>query len=282
MIIVNKLCVLSNKLSKRATAGDAIARDELVHVLVDTELRNDKLKVRAYTTRAVDDPLQRREHTQYLAEKKRRESGKTKKAHAQGTGKSAKARRRRRKAEAKKAAAEKVEVVEKAEAEVAEEEVELAVVEEPFAIFYRFVEVRLDLRASESEKIGLDMIIESPPEGTALDSAAMLMNDTNHLEIVLQALLTNLEEVETYVVRASEAESNGGADAEVGWEIAEALSAVPKLSPQKFEKMISNRLQDFLMMVYLGKMTKAQLVIADKINQILPSTVPGFEMGNKD
>merc|ERR1719319_441754 len=98
MIIVNKLCVLSNKLSKRATAGDAIARDELVHVLVDTALRNDKLKVRAYTTRAVDDPLQRREHTQYLAEKKRRESGKTKKAHAQGTGKSAKARRRRRNA----------------------------------------------------------------------------------------------------------------------------------------------------------------------------------------
>merc|ERR1719319_699292 len=280
MIIVNKLCVLSNKLSKRATAGDAIARDELVHVLVDTALRNDKLKVRAYTTRAVDDPLQRREHTQYLAEKKRRESGKTKKAHAQGTGKSAKARRRRRKAEAKKAAAEKVEVVEKAEEAEVAEEVELAVVEEPFAIFYRFVEVRLDLRASESEKIGLDMIIESPPEGTALDSAAMLMNDTNHLEIVLQALLTNLEEVETYVVRASEAESNG--DAEVGWEIAEALSAVPKLSPQKFEKMISNRLQDFLMMVYLGKMTKAQLVIADKINQILPSTVPGFEMGNKD
>merc|ERR1719350_477981 len=54
------------------------------------------------------------------------------------------------------------------------------------------------------------------------------------------------------------------------------------LSPQKFESMLSNRLQDFLMMVYLGKMTKTQLVIADKINKILPSTVPGQEVKQKE
>jgi len=151
----------------------------------------------------------------------------------------------------------------------------LVEVEAPFPIFYRFKEIITNYTATESEKIGLDMIIESPPEETALDSPSMLMNDTNHLETVLQALLQNLEEVEHYVYQVINGNING--DESIGWLIGDALSSVPNLSPTKFEQMLSNRLQDFLMMVYLGKMTKAHLVIADKINKILPSTVPGYQ-----
>merc|ERR1712224_446211 len=71
--------------------------------------------------------------------------------------------------------------------------------DEPTAIFSRFVEVAVEYMASESEMIGLDMIIESPPDGQELDSPAMLMNDTNHLEIVLQSLLQNIDDIEKYV-----------------------------------------------------------------------------------
>merc|ERR1712083_73231 len=142
-------------------------------------------------------------------------------------------------------------------------------------IFSRFVEIAVDYKASESEMIGLDMIIESPPDGQALDSPAMLMNDTNHLETVLQSLLQNIDDIKNYVNNVIEGKTTG--DESLGWLIGDALSSVPMLSPQKFEHMLSNRLQDFLMMVYLGKMTKTQLVIADKINKILPSTVPGQE-----
>ena len=150
----------------------------------------------------------------------------------------------------------------------------LEVVEKPYPIFHRFKEVTTEYLASESEKIGLDMIIESPPEGNALDSPSMLMNDTNHLENVLQILLQNLEQVENYVHGVINGQT---ADENIGWLIGDALSSIPNLSPTKFEGMISNKLQDFLMMVYLGKMTKAQLQMADKINKILPSTVPGFD-----
>eukprot|EP00483_Globobulimina_turgida_P000582 UN00582 len=122
------------------------------------------------------------------------------------------------------------------------------------------------------------MIIESPPEGNTLDSPSLLMNDTNHLESVLQNLLQNLETVQQYVHSVVNGEVDGNQS--VGWLIGDALSSVPNLSPANFEQMISNRLQDFLMMVYLGKMTKAQFVIADKINKVLPSTVPGFERDN--
>jgi len=119
----------------------------------------------------------------------------------------------------------------------------------------------------ESEKIGIDMIIKSPPDGDELDSPSLLMSDINDLELTLQELLEKLQRVERYVRQIQEGTIEG--DESLGWLIGEALSSVPTISPSKFEKMLSNRLQDLLMIVYLGKLSRAQLTIADKINQVL-------------
>lgn len=251
MIILKKLSAIDGKISKKA--GPDMDPSEFVHLLVDTALKNDRLSVKAYTMEAIGDPLSEMEYAQYVEEKKRREKLD-----------SAKKKKRKKGKESKQVAESK------------ESHPPLEPVEEPTPIFSRFVEVAVEYVASESEMIGLDMIIESPPEGQELDSPAMLMNDTNHLEIVLQSLLTNIDDIEKYVRMVIDGKI--AADESLGWLIGDALSSVPNLSPQKFEHMVSNRLQDFLMMVYLGKMTKAQLVIADKINKILPSTVPGAEL----
>merc|ERR1712241_593958 len=96
-------------------------------------------------------------------------------------------------------------------------------VEKPFPIFYRFKQVISRYYASESERIGLDMIINSEPEGTALDAPSMLMNDTNHLESVLHALLNNLEEVEQYVAEVVSGQVDG--DETLGWLIGDALNS---------------------------------------------------------
>jgi len=139
--------------------------------------------------------------------------------------------------------------------------------EEPLEIFCRFVQIPMSYYASESEKIGIDMIIKSPPDGDELDSPSLLMSDINDLELTLQELLEKLQRVERYVRQIQEGTIEG--DESLGWLIGEALSSVPTISPSKFEKMLSNRLQDLLMIVYLGKLSRAQLTIADKINQVL-------------
>lgn len=304
-ILIKTLINLSNKMSKKA--GPELDETEFIHLLVDTTLKNDKLSLKAYTTLPINDPLQEMEYEQYIKEKKRRERL-AKQKQQNPNSKSSKARKRRRNrggsssnnqqqqqsqnnedskvnssASTTNTSQQESPIKEVQAQEKKEENNEvtlsaLSEVEKPYPIFYRFKEVTTSYLASESEKIGLDMIIESPPEGNALDSPSMLMNDTNHLESVLQLLLQNLEQVENYVHQVINGEIDGNES--IGWLIGDALSSVPNLSPSKFEQMISNRLQDFLMMVYLGKMTKAQLVIADKINKILPSTVPGFEDNN--
>jgi len=294
-IILKNLQALSNQRSKNA--GPELDESEYVHLCVDTQLKNDKFSIKAFTIYAMNDPLQELEYQNYLKEKKRRE--RLAKNQKTQTSKSAKSRKRRRgkvvstptaksqtdggagddaknkekESDNKDAATSTEQSSQPQQAQQVELE-PLEEVEKPMPVFHRFKEVPTMYHAAEPERIGLDMIIESPPEGTALDSPSTLMSDTNHLENVLQLLLENLEQVESYVVQVLTGNAEG--DESLGWLIGDALSSVPNLSPQKFEQIISDRLQDFLMMVYLGKMTKAQLMVADKINKVLPSTVPGF------
>ena len=237
--------------------------------------------MKAFTVIPINDPLLEMEYQQYLKEKKRREKFAKQKQQNPKSSKKKKKRNRggnkndNKDEESNNTTATQSEQSSPNKKDEINLDEELEEVEEPYPIFHRFREIRTEYLASETEKIGLDMIIESPPEGNALDSPSMLMNDTNHLENLLQILLHNLEQVQSYVHGVIDGQYHG--DDSIGWLIGDALSSVPNLSPAKFESMISNRLQDFLMMVYLGKMTKAQLVMADKINKILPSTVPGYE-----
>ena len=302
-VLIDTLIPQSNKISKKA--GPELLPNEYIHLLIDTGLKDNKLSMKAFTVIPINDPLLEMEFQQYLKEKKRREKLAKQK---QSNPKSSKKKRKRNRGGNKngdndesktnvtssnttatqseqsspnkkdnnnKSQQKESKEKEKEKEKANEKEEELEKVDEPYPIFHRFKEIKTEYLASESEKIGLDMIIESPPEGNALDSPSMLMNDTNHLENLLQILLQNLDQIEYYVHGVIDGQYVG--DENIGWLIGDALSSVPNLSPAKFESMISNRLQDFLMMVYLGKMTKAQLVMADKINKVLPSTVPGYE-----
>ena len=249
--VMKKLINSSQQYSNNA--GPRLDESEYIHLLVDTQLNNDRLSVKSYTSIPINDPLQEQEYEAYLQELKLRKD-KEKEDETKSKGKK--------------------------KSDVNGQEEPLEVVEEPFPIFYRFNEITCTYSAMESEKIGLDMIIESPADDeNVLDSPSMIMNDTNHLERKFGKLLENLNKVKFYVDQVLNQSIEG--DESIGWLIGDALSSVPNLSPQKFEHLISNRLQDFLIMEYLAKMTKAQLVVADKINQILPYTVPGYEPEKK-
>ena len=73
-----------------------------------------------------------------------------------------------------------------------------------------------------------------------------------------------LERVSAYV---NEATSNPDKrDSSVGYLIESALSSVPRINPEQFDKMFNNSLQDMLMITYLTNLMRAQLAIADKLS----------------
>ena len=81
--------------------------------------------------------------------------------------------------------------------------------------------------------------------------------------------------VENYVKRVIKDDTPG--DDSIGWLIMECFNKIPNFNDEKFEEQMSTKLQDMLMLGYLGKLTFAQLSIADNINGILHQTVPKFD-----
>eukprot|EP00559_Dactyliosolen_fragilissimus_P001117 CAMPEP_0184862302 /NCGR_PEP_ID=MMETSP0580-20130426/6774_1 /TAXON_ID=1118495 /ORGANISM="Dactyliosolen fragilissimus" /LENGTH=357 /DNA_ID=CAMNT_0027360089 /DNA_START=544 /DNA_END=1617 /DNA_ORIENTATION=- len=169
-----------------------------------------------------------------------------------------------------------------------------------------FHEVRLALKSNESEKIAIDAMIKShspltssphtqdpsignikkhnTPEEHKNDSqddqynnkiannknttiAQTDANATASLHESMTKLQDMLEIASSYV--DSVVDGSTPADDAIGRKIADALSGVPRIRPESFEKMFNESLQDLLMVTYLSNLTRTQLGLAEKINESL-------------
>jgi len=135
----------------------------------------------------------------------------------------------------------------------------------------RWEQAKLDYRASEAERIGVDAMINSSPEqeqaDEQIDAPATIKSDLDALKESLVQLEALLDTAANYV----KAVQSGSVkpDAEVGRQIVQALSVVPHLDQARFQKMFSNSIQTMLMVVYLANLTRTQVALADKITSLL-------------
>jgi translation initiation factor 3 subunit F len=135
------------------------------------------------------------------------------------------------------------------------------------SVLSRFEPVPLELQAYEAEKIGVDALINGAPDDSKLDAPATILPDSENLEMSMNKLLDMLETVSNYANKVKSGEIKG--DPDLGRAISHALSAIPHLSPQTFEEMFNQDIQDLLTIVYLSNLTRTQLALADKINGLL-------------
>lgn len=124
----------------------------------------------------------------------------------------------------------------------------------------RFESAELEFNAYESEKIGVDALINSNPDGEQLDAPATILSDFENLEISMGKLLDLLESCLNYVQKVQSGDIKG--DLEIGAAISQAIASIPPLDPDNFNTSI----QDILMVVYLTNLTRTQIALADKIN----------------
>lgn len=116
--------------------------------------------------------------------------------------------------------------------------------------------------------------------------AADVTSELDNLQRSLQSLSDMLGSVASYVddvvVRAAAARcrplppptpprvhaqtGKRPADHETGRQIADALAAVPRISPAAFEKMLSGSVNDLLAVAYLANLTRTQVAIAEKLH----------------
>lgn len=132
--------------------------------------------------------------------------------------------------------------------------VHLSIGDQPLAA--QFQEVPLDLRMVEAERVGFDIL-----KMTTVDK---LPNDLEGMEASMQRLLSLIDDVYKYVDDV--VEGRVPQDNKIGRFISDTVASLPKLSPQDFDKLINDGLQDQLLLLYLASLTRTQLSFAEKLN----------------
>jgi translation initiation factor 3 subunit F len=136
-----------------------------------------------------------------------------------------------------------------------------------------FHELSVKLTSSESETICLhQMLLDS-----SLKTNNNVQNNKNKINgakeepllVSMEKLYALLETTSDYVDRV--VAGTIPPDAEIGRQIADSLDAVPRMSPEGFDTLFNDSLQDLLMVTYLSNITQTQLSIAKKLNASLGS-----------
>jgi translation initiation factor 3 subunit F len=121
-----------------------------------------------------------------------------------------------------------------------------------------FQPVQLEIKASESEKTGVDTLVRAATHGEV-----DLVSDLDNLETSITKLLEMLQTISEYVDKVIAGTITP--DNKIGRFLTDTLSELPKIESDAFEKMLYNSIQDVLMVVYLANLTRTQLVIAEKL-----------------
>lgn len=125
-----------------------------------------------------------------------------------------------------------------------------------------FVSVPLEYCAHESDKTGVDAMINASPVGHGLDAPATFLGDMDSLEHSLIKLRTAVDTLQLYVQQVQDGKIEG--DPVLGRRIANVLAQVPYMNPQVF----NDNVQDLLMIVYLANITRTQIALSHKIHSL--------------
>ena len=117
-----------------------------------------------------------------------------------------------------------------------------------------FQEVQLVNQFDAAERVGV---------GALASEGSELSEKGDDLGATVSKLTGMLEKAGSYVDAVVEGKTKG--DAEIGRRLADALSAVPRLTKSQFEKLFGEGAQDMLLVTYLSNVTKMQLMLAEKL-----------------
>eukprot|EP00993_Chasmostoma_nieuportense_P002208 NODE_3024_length_1044_cov_156.739368_g2882_i0.p1 GENE.NODE_3024_length_1044_cov_156.739368_g2882_i0~~NODE_3024_length_1044_cov_156.739368_g2882_i0.p1 ORF type:complete len:275 (-),score=82.83 NODE_3024_length_1044_cov_156.739368_g2882_i0:162-986(-) len=126
-----------------------------------------------------------------------------------------------------------------------------------------FREVAFDWNANNAEKLAIAMMQRTP---TAAEEDEDDVPEMQQMQLTMRRLHTNLTKAHDYVTRILNGEEKE--DKTIGRELIAAISSIPSSSPAAFDKVFNESLQDMLMVIYLSKLTKAQVLLTEKLHNV--------------
>ncbi|KAH3757715.1 Mov34/MPN/PAD-1 family protein [Pelomyxa schiedti] len=121
-----------------------------------------------------------------------------------------------------------------------------------------FYPISLEIRATEPEKVSLSSFAKAKESDEPSD-----MQDLTAVQGSLGSLIQKLDSVIAYVDEVKSGRREG--DTRVGKMLVEALRKLPHHTPASLENSFAESTQELLMVLYLSSLTRAQMVLSDKI-----------------
>ncbi|KAJ3023600.1 UNVERIFIED_CONTAM: hypothetical protein HDU68_008539 [Siphonaria sp. JEL0065] len=138
-----------------------------------------------------------------------------------------------------------------------------------------FLPIPCTVKLNDAERSALDLLslarplslIESGVDNDAVDSTTGVLSDMDNLERAVEAIQGMVENIQEWVagVKSGEIPANDA----IGRYLLDTVSSVPLINATEFEKMFNNHLQDLLMVVYLSNLTRTQLAIAQRLQNLV-------------
>ncbi|KAJ3064990.1 hypothetical protein BCR33DRAFT_723361 [Rhizoclosmatium globosum] len=137
-----------------------------------------------------------------------------------------------------------------------------------------FIPVPATVKFNEADRSVLDLVSLARPQDYSSDSSndqeastTSVYSDMESLEraiISIQGMVDNIQEWVS-AVKSGEIPANDA----IGRYLLDTVSSVPLIQSTDFEKMFNNHLQDLLMVVYLSNLTRTQLAIAQRLQNLV-------------
>lgn len=133
------------------------------------------------------------------------------------------------------------------------------------ALSSEFRPVLVSLKLDRTERVGLDALMQTIETGdtTSMTKPTALSNELDNVEAALERLLELLNIVRDQVDAVAAGDVPG--DTKIGRFLSETLARVPKVNPQEFERLLGDNMRDLLMIIYLSKLSQAQLALAEEL-----------------
>jgi translation initiation factor 3 subunit F len=131
-----------------------------------------------------------------------------------------------------------------------------------------FREVPFEWKVQGASKIALAMMMQQgmgreAPEEEEEEDEMQPAKPWETLQVTMARLHSNLAKGHSYVTKILNGEVKE--DKSIGRALSAVISQAPLVSPQAFDKVFNDSLQDMLMVVYLSKLTRAQLALHEKL-----------------
>lgn len=123
----------------------------------------------------------------------------------------------------------------------------------------QFQRIRMESKMHETERIAVDHLARAEFHSPT----PALTTGLETLESSIVKVLEMLDVAQEHVQGVLDGKSEP--DQKVGRMLSDAVSTIPKIDAEVFEKMFNSSLQDLLMVVYLGSLTRTQLALAQKL-----------------